>query len=124
MFVHFSVLLNMSYLFYIMLFMKPKTYNIYLFVVVNEVSQVDEIVDVIILELDWGPQIEGLRDDWIPKCPMEKKTFVGQIFGSVDSAFKFYVDYDRISGFDCHRSTERKDKSRSTVAKYFFCSRA
>lgn len=65
-----------------------------------------------------------LGDDWIPECEYYKKPFVGQVFQSIDSAFNFYVDYGRISGFDCRRSTERKDKNKITVGKYFVCSRA
>lgn len=42
--------------------------------------------------------------------PNGKKPFVGQIFGSIDFTFKFYMEYGRICGFDCRRSTERKDK--------------
>lgn len=33
------------------------------------------------------------------------------------------MEYGRICGFDCRRSTERKDKNGNTIEKYFLCSR-
>lgn len=52
-----------------------------------------------------------LGDDWIPHCVRDKKSFLNQGFSNVDSAFKFYEDYDHMCGFIVRRSSEKKDKA-------------
>ena len=68
--------------------------------------------------------LKNLVKDWIPECLNSLKPKLGQRFSDLDQGYIFYKEYDRQSGFDVRRSTEKSDRFGNTITKYYVCSRS
>lgn len=52
---------------------------------------------------------------WIPRCVPAKDLFINQVFFDLNSAFKYYQDYEQMCDFDVLKSFEEKKNRAGTL---------